>query len=69
MTSPFIEGSKHADFTAAVEDHFFGSKDPKRLLKAAPGGDPRGNVADTSGFPTETGVNYTPRDQAGHTTK
>ena len=43
MTSPFIEGSKHKEFTAAVEKHFGGGNQGQKpgvdpMLHAAPGG-------------------------------
>jgi hypothetical protein len=64
--SPYIEGSKHADFTRAVEGHFFGGEDPRRLVDAAPGGDPSRNNNVDQPFNTEGGVNYAPRGDAGH---
>lgn len=68
MGSPYIEKSKHGDFTSAVEGHILRGEDPKRLLKAAPGGTKAWNSSEAP-FPDERGVNYTPRSQAGHTVK
>jgi len=71
--SKYIEGSKHAAGTAAVEAHFNGANqgrapgtDPQ--LSASPGGAPEwGNKP--MPFPAERGVNYTPPGQAGHSIK
>lgn len=73
MTSPYIEASKHADFTAEVEKHFNGGNvgqkpGTDRLLSATPGGSPAWNGTEMP-FPSESGVNYTPTANAGHTTK
>jgi hypothetical protein len=64
--SPYIEASKHADFTRAVEGHFFGGEDPRRLVNASPGGDPARNNNVDFPFNTDRGVNYVPDSEAGH---
>lgn len=69
MISPYIEGSKHADFTAAAEGHIMRDEDPKRLLNAAPGGSPAWNSKPIDWENSAPGVNYIPDSQAGHTTK
>lgn len=73
MTSPYIEASKHPDFTAEVTKHFAGGNQGQkpgtdRLLKASPGGDTAWNGVD-SPLHSEAGVNYTRPDQGGHTVK
>lgn len=53
--SDFIEKSKHAELTKTVSDHFFGSK----ASELPP---PKVEYP----FNPETGVNYTPPENAGH---
>lgn len=71
MASQFIEGSKHADFTSAVESHFSGGNvgrqpgtDP--MLNKPPGGSSAYNGTPMP-FESGSGVNYNPTP--GHTTK
>lgn len=65
--SPFIEGSKHADLTKAVEDHFFKEANPQHLTKYPAGGDPSQPYQDKpQPFNPDSGVNYVPRERAGH---
>jgi hypothetical protein len=64
VTSKFIEGSKHAEFTAAVEKHFSGGNVGQRpgqdpMLKASPGGSPAWNAS--PGAPIEPSA-LEPRD-------
>ena len=67
MSSPFIEGSKHRDLTKAVEDHFFKDANPQHLTKYPAGGDPSAPYKnEPCPFNTDSGVNYVPRDRAGH---
>lgn len=79
--SEYIEKSKHAAGTAAVESHFSGSNQGRKLgtdpmLKAAPyGSSGRNNSAGDVSFnvpgqnlPMGSGVNQIKPDQAGHTT-
>ena len=99
--SKYIDGSKHAAGTAAVEHHFFASDNKESVGEAsgkqflpgmtsawdtqpvghesgqvnnAPTGAPSGpsmfndNIANPM-LPRETGVNYTQRSNAGHTTR
>ena len=99
--SEFINRSKHAAGSAAVENHFFNSNNKESIGEAsgkqfqrgmtpawdtrpvgseagqmdtAPSGAPPGpslwndNIASQK-LPKETGVNYTPRTQAGHGTE
>ena len=70
--SKFIESSKHQQMTSAVTDHFFGNGNSEIPGKAggksfARGGSPDWNSAPMP-FNAGTGVNYTPKSQAGHTT-
>lgn len=79
--SQYIEKSKHAQGTAAVESHFAGKNqgqspgtDP--MLKAAPYGSSDWNNspgdatfnAPGQNLPLGSGVNYIKPDEAGHTT-
>lgn len=65
--SSFIENSKHGDLTKAVEDHFFKSANPQHLTKMPAGGDPSAPYKNVDcPFNVDTGVNYTPRGDAGH---
>lgn len=79
--SEFIERSKHAQGTAAVESHFGGGNQGQRpgadpLLKAAPYGssawnNPAGDVsfnAPGQDLPMGSGVNQIKPDQSGHRT-
>lgn len=79
--SEFIERSKHAAGTSAVESHFSGGNQGRKpgtdpMLKAAPYGssDWNNSAGDTSfnapgqNLPMGSGVNYIKPDQAGHTT-
>ena len=73
MSSPYIERSKHPAMTAAVESHFAGGNANRKsgtdpVLKQPPGGSPDWNNTEMP-FPSEGGVNYTPRNQAGHSLK
>lgn len=69
--SEFIERSKHAQMTAAVESHF-GTASPRTMPGSASGkgfnagGDAQYNSVEMP-FETGGGVNYTPPSQAGHT--
>lgn len=69
--SEFIENSKHAAMTAAVEDHF-GTASPRTMPGSASGkgfnagGDAQYNNVDMP-FQADGGLNYTPPGQAGHT--
>lgn len=69
--SDFIEKSKHAEMTNAVQAHF--NTPSKRTMPGiadgksyAKGGDSKFNSVDMP-FPSEGGVNYTPPGKAGHT--
>jgi hypothetical protein len=66
--SPYIEASKHADFTRAVEGHFFGGEDPRRLVDSSPtSASPKNQNSVDAMWPAEGGTNYTPPSKAGHT--
>lgn len=68
--SKYLDIGKHADFTRAVEGHFFGNEDPRRLVDTTPiDGSKYGS---NTGLPFNTpdsGVNYVPRERAGHKVK
>jgi hypothetical protein len=74
MGSPFIEKSKHAEMTAAVENHF-GTSSARTMPGSASGkgfnrgGDQQYNSVPLQGWESSDGggVNYTPDSQAGHT--
>lgn len=79
--SEFIDRSKHAAGTSAVESHFSGGNQGRKpgtdpMLKAAPGGSgawniPAGDVsfnASGQNLPMGSGFNQIKPDQAGHTT-
>lgn len=69
--SEFIERSKHAQMTSAVEDHF-NTASPRTMPGAASGkgfnfgGDAQYNSVDMP-FEAGTGLGYIPPSQAGHT--
>lgn len=70
--SSFIENSKHAAMTSAVEDHILGSGSKRSMPGAASGkGFNQGGDSQYNSVPlpmgSDTGVNYTPPGQAGHT--
>lgn len=70
--SPYIENSKHAGLTAMVESHFMTAQGPNTGQMNP--GDVKGTNASNAlppqgndyPFNPETGVNYVPRDRAGH---
>lgn len=70
--SPFIEGSKHPELTAMVEDHFMTSKGPNTCqmnpcdVQGANASNALPSLANDYEFNVESGVNYVPRDRAGH---
>lgn len=70
--SPFIEGSKHPELTAMVEGHFMGSAGPSTGqmnpgdVKGANATNALPQQADPYAFNVESGVNYVPRERAGH---
>lgn len=76
MSSPYIEGSKHTEMTAAVEAHFDGPQ--KFRTKAGDasgkgfnkGGDAQYNNVpmDWSASDASGGLNYMTPGHAGHTT-
>jgi len=71
--SEFIEHSKHAAGTAAVTAHFNGENQGRKpgtdpMLSQPPGGSPDWNPKPMP-FPTQSGVGYTPPENAGHTVK
>ena len=69
--SDFIERSKHAEMTSAVEAHFGTAKHRSMPGEADGKGFNRGGDAQYNGveqpFEAGTGVGYTPKSQAGHT--
>lgn len=70
--SPFIEGSKHPELTAMVESHFMTATGPNTGqmnpgdVKGTNGQNALPPQADPYAFNVESGVNYVPRDRAGH---
>jgi hypothetical protein len=71
--SEYIERSKHAEMTAAVEAHFNSNGS-----RATPGADAgrtfgKGGTPDWNGTPMDmgqsSGLNYMPKSEAGHSIK
>lgn len=68
--SKYIEGSKHAGFTRAVEGHFFRGEDPRRLVDTTPIDGSKYGSNEQMPFNTpDTGVNYVAPSRAGHKIK
>jgi hypothetical protein len=73
--SQFIDNSKHAAMTAAVESHIMGPGKARTMPGEASGkgmplyGDSQYNNVSVPGVPDGSGFNYTPDSAAGHTTK
>lgn len=74
MTSPFIEHSKHAQMTSAVESHFGTAKSRTMPGEASgnsfsSGGDQAWNAGKPDPLPDHGGFNYSPKADIGHTVK
>jgi hypothetical protein len=72
MSSPFIERSKHAAMTAAVESHFGSSGHATAPGAAsgngfAPGGTDAWNGGQPDPLQDRGGYNYSPKADIGHT--